>query len=209
MFSGTRKQLNHIHRKPRDAITHIPGNTNLFLSGYRKDPPLCPRLQTTHLISPGNRERSSRTQTPTRHYPIHREEQSERNPVQPQTRTVTVTISLTHHYPGRERKLLNSRECHYFICGEQLKPPTAITHISIISRKRREKRTCHYSIHGEVHSPKRPEQPRRKHREEPPQEQRNHIRRQKEQTAHFAQRNNRRTELYQGEGICPHKRENP
>lgn len=175
LFSGIRKQVNHTHRKPRDAITHNPGNTHLFLSGYRKDPPHCPRLQTTHLIFPGNRERSSRTRTQTRHYPIYGEEQSERNPGQTQTRTGTVTISFTHHYPGRERKSLNSRERLYFICGEQLKRPTAITHTSIISRKRREKRTCHYSIHGDEHSPKRREQPRRKHREEPPQEERNHI----------------------------------
>lgn len=177
LFSGIRKQVNHTHRKPRHAITHNPGNTHLFLSGYRKDPPLCPRLKTTHLIFPGNRERSSRTQTQRRHYPIHGEEQPERNPGQTQTRTGTVAISLTHHYPGRERKFLNSRERHYFICGEQLKRPTAITHTSISSRKRREKRTCHYSIHGEEHSPKRREHPRRKHREEPLQEQRNHIRR--------------------------------
>lgn len=119
LFSGTRKQVNHTHRKPRDAITYNPGNTHLFLSGYRKDPPLCPRLQSTHLISPGNRERSSRTQTPICHYPIHGEEQPERNPGQTQTRTGTVAISFTHHYPERERKFLNSRERHYFICGEQ------------------------------------------------------------------------------------------
>ena len=135
------------------------------MAGYRKDPPLCPRLQTTHLISPGNRERSSRTQAPTRHYPIHGEEQPERNPGQTQTRTGTVAISFTHHYPERERKFLNSRERHYFICGEQLKRPTAITHTSTIS------------IHGEEQSPKRREQPRRKYREEPPQKERNHIRR--------------------------------
>lgn len=153
----------------------FPKTTHLFLSGYRKDPPHCPRLQTTHLISPGNRERGSHAQTPIRHYPIHGEEQPERNPGQTQTRTGAVTISFTHHYPERERKFMNSRERHYFICGEQLKRPTAITHTSTISRKRREKRTCHYSIHGEEQSPKRREQPRRKHREEPPQEERNHI----------------------------------
>ena len=109
LFSGIRKQVNHPHRKPRDAITHNPGNTHLFLSGYRKDPPHCPRLQTTHLISPGNRERGSHAQTPIRHYPIHGEEQPERNPGQTQTRTGAVTISFTHHYPERERKFMNSR----------------------------------------------------------------------------------------------------
>ena len=59
LFSGIRKQVNHTHRKPRDAITHNPGSTHLFLSGYRKDPPHCPRLQTTHLIFLGNRERAN------------------------------------------------------------------------------------------------------------------------------------------------------
>ena len=99
LFSSIRKQVNHIHRKPSDAITHNPEKTHLFLSGYRKDPPHCPRLQTNHLIFPGYRERSSRTQTPTRHYPIHGEEQPERNPGQTQTRTGTVAISLTHITP--------------------------------------------------------------------------------------------------------------
>ncbi len=111
--------------------------------------------------------------------------------------------------PRKRTQIHEWQERHYFICGEQLKRPTAITHTSTISRKRREKRTCHYSIHGEGNSPIRREQPRRKHKEEPPQEEQNHIRRQREQTAHFTQRNTRRIERYRGEGLHIHRRENP
>ncbi len=87
------------------------------------------------------------------------------------------------------------------------KAPTAITHTSIFSHKRRERRTCHYSRHGEQPSPKRREQPRGKHREELHQQEQNHIRRKREQTTHFTQRNTHPIERYQGEGMCPHKRE--
>lgn len=140
----------------------------------------------------------------------------------PNTRITTVATkprtNPDHHrsrrnlaYPplhGRECKFLNSSEGHYFICGEHQKRPTAITHTSIFSHKRRGRRTCHYSIHGEQHSPKRREQPRRKHREEPHQKEQNHIRRKREQTTHFTQRNTHPIERYQRGDMCPRSREN-
>lgn len=61
LFSGITKQLNNTHA--------IPKTTNLFMAGYRKDPPLLPRLPDNQPNFHRQFETSIRAIPTTRHYP--------------------------------------------------------------------------------------------------------------------------------------------
>lgn len=47
----------------------FPKTTNLFMAGYRKDPPLLPGYRTTNLTFTGNPKTFIRAIPTTRHYP--------------------------------------------------------------------------------------------------------------------------------------------
>ena len=160
----------------------LPKTTNLFMAGYRKDPPLLPRLPDNQ---PNFHRQSENIHTRDTHdTPFPKQRRNTRI-----TETPTKPVTARFLSIPKDTKQNNHGKLHYPI-DEELQKPFTHSRQTTQTQQRKESPTCHYSIHGEEQSPKRREHPI----EEPPQNERNHIHRQRKQHTQFTNRNSRRIE---------------